>query len=202
VAGPDGDPDHPILPNPFQWELVEFTFHRDPADVRRSFIDLVLARDGVNRRLRFFGPRDVELTRGLPSSSGLYIQDVSSRQMEGVEVRVGSFEPVPCVPSFWAASVEEAGDGAVGRARIDAELRTALDEARRDAQAVKDQIKAEAAAAAEIQAERDRIRREIEQARDAALAEISDRAAAAAAAVVAAGEAAEPAGAPDRGGKK
>ncbi len=107
MAGPDGDPDHPILPDPFRWVLVEFTYRHDPADWQRSYIDLVLERDGVQRRLRFFAPRDVELTRGVLNSSGLYIQDVSGRQMEGVTVRVGSFEPDWCVPSFWAASVAE-----------------------------------------------------------------------------------------------
>ena len=100
----DGDPDHPILPDPFLWELVEFTYCRE-ADGRESYIDLVLARDEVERRLRFFAPREVELTRGVPNIWGLYIQDVSRRQMEGVGVRVGTFEEGWCVPSFWAASV-------------------------------------------------------------------------------------------------
>jgi len=107
VAGPDGDPDHPILPARYSWELVEFAYRRDPTDWRASYIDLVLARDGVERRLRFFAPREVELTRGEPNSFGLYIQDVSRRQMEGVGVRVGTFEGGWCVPSFWAASVVE-----------------------------------------------------------------------------------------------
>jgi hypothetical protein len=106
VSGPDGDPDHPILPDPFGWELVEFAYRR-ANDWRESYIDLVLARDGVERRLRFFAPREVELTRGIPNSSGLYIQDVRGRQMEGVGVRVGTFEEDWCVPSFWAESVVE-----------------------------------------------------------------------------------------------
>jgi F-type H+-transporting ATPase subunit b len=50
------------------------------------------------------------------------------------------------------------------------EVRAMLDEARRDAQAVKDQFKADAAA--EVQAERDRFRREIDTARDQALQQI------------------------------
>jgi F-type H+-transporting ATPase subunit b len=50
------------------------------------------------------------------------------------------------------------------------EVRAMLDEARRDAQVVKDQMKADAAT--EIQAERDRIRREIDMARDQALQQI------------------------------
>ena len=54
------------------------------------------------------------------------------------------------------------------------EVRAMLDEARRDAQAVKDQMKADAAT--EIQAERDRIRREIDMARDQALQQIYQQA--------------------------
>ncbi len=99
-------PDHPILPQPFRWELREFCYRRDHA-AAASYIDLVLARDGVERRLQFFGLREVELSRGWLNSSRLYIADVSGHGMEGVGVRVGSFEPDWCIPSFWAASVVE-----------------------------------------------------------------------------------------------
>ena len=54
------------------------------------------------------------------------------------------------------------------------EIRAMLDEARRDAQVVKEQLKAEAAV--ESQAERDRMRREIETARDQALQDIYQQA--------------------------
>jgi hypothetical protein len=107
VAGLDGDPEHPILPAPFSWELIEFVYSRDQADWRESYIDLVFARDGEERRLRFFAPRELEMTRGLPNSSGLCILDVSSRQLEGLGVRVACFESDRCVPSFWAARVVE-----------------------------------------------------------------------------------------------
>lgn len=59
-------------------------------------------------------------------------------------------------------------------AKANDEVRAMLEEARRDAQVVKDQLKAEASA--EIQAERDRNRRDIEVARDAALQEIYQQA--------------------------
>lgn len=58
-------------------------------------------------------------------------------------------------------------------AKTNEEVRALLDEARRDAQVVREQGKAEAAA--EIQAERDRVRREIETAKDAALKEIYEQ---------------------------
>ena len=54
------------------------------------------------------------------------------------------------------------------------EIRAMLDEARRDAHVVKEQMKAEAAV--ESQAERDRMRREIETARDQALQDIYQQA--------------------------
>jgi F-type H+-transporting ATPase subunit b len=59
-------------------------------------------------------------------------------------------------------------------AKANEEVRAMLDEARKDAQAVKDQMKAEAAA--DVQAERERIRREIETAKDAALQDIYQQA--------------------------
>jgi len=58
-------------------------------------------------------------------------------------------------------------------AKTHEEVRAMLDEARRDAQVVKDQMKAEAAT--EIQAERARIRREIDTARDQALKDIYEQ---------------------------
>src|SRR5262249_52670888 len=59
-------------------------------------------------------------------------------------------------------------------AKTSEEVRAMLDDARREAQAVKDRFKADAAT--EIQAERDRIRREIDMARDQALQEIYQQA--------------------------
>ena len=59
-------------------------------------------------------------------------------------------------------------------AKANDEIRAMLDEARRDAQVVKDQMKADAAT--EASADRDRMRREIEMARDQALQEIYQQA--------------------------
>jgi F-type H+-transporting ATPase subunit b len=55
-------------------------------------------------------------------------------------------------------------------AKANDEVRAMLDEARRDAQATKDRMKVEAVA--DIQAEKERARREIETAKDGALQEI------------------------------
>lgn len=56
------------------------------------------------------------------------------------------------------------------RAKAADEVRMLIEEARRDATALKDKLRADAAA--EVQAERERLRREIETARDQALQEI------------------------------
>lgn len=58
-------------------------------------------------------------------------------------------------------------------AKTNDEIRAMLDEARRDAQVVKDQMKADAAA--EATAERDRMRREIETAKDQAMKDIYEQ---------------------------
>lgn len=101
---------HPILPEPWTWQLLEFSYRRDFLNGRESFIDLVFVRQGDERRLRFFGPQEIELSRGIPNSSGLTILDVSDRQLEDIKIRVVSFEPDWCVPSFWAAKVVEVGE--------------------------------------------------------------------------------------------
>ena len=59
-------------------------------------------------------------------------------------------------------------------AKANDEVRGMIDEARRDAQVVKDKMKAEAAS--DVQAERERVRREIDNARDAALQDIYQQA--------------------------
>ena len=111
-AGFDGDPDHPIFPDLFRWELTEFAYHRDPVDRRESYIDMVFERDAQRRRLRFYAPQDLEMSPGLPNSFGMCILDVSGRQLEGLGVRVGNFEQSYGAPSFWAARVVEvAGRG-------------------------------------------------------------------------------------------
>ena len=72
----EGDPDHPILSQPWKWELQEFTYRCDPEDWRASYIDLTLTRDGFIRRLQFIAPQDLELS-GVPNTSGMCILDVS-----------------------------------------------------------------------------------------------------------------------------
>lgn len=107
MASFDGDPEHSILADAWQWELVEFAYRRDPTSRWESYIDMVFARDGKQRRLRFIGPQELEISRGLPNSMGMCILDVSSRQLEGLRVRVANFEQFGGAPSFWATQVVE-----------------------------------------------------------------------------------------------
>jgi F-type H+-transporting ATPase subunit b len=73
------------------------------------------------------------------------------------------------------AEAQKALDDVKARlAKTNEEVRALLDEARREAQGVKDRMKADAAT--EIQGERDRIRREIDMARDQALQQIYQQA--------------------------
>jgi len=100
------DFDHPILEAPFTWDLLEFKYHCDPNDWRESYIDLVFIKGECVRRLRFFGPRELEITCGLPNSCGLCILDVTGRQLEGIRVRVVCIEGSSRgVPRFWASRV-------------------------------------------------------------------------------------------------
>lgn len=102
----DGDPCHPLLSDPNSCAVVEFTYRSHPTDLLETYIDLLFERNGANRRLRFLCPRQVELPRGqMGWWCRVSVADVSARQMEGIRVRVGSFEPDWCAPSFWAASV-------------------------------------------------------------------------------------------------
>ncbi len=111
MTGFDGDPEHPLLPDPYSWAVVEFTYRSDPVDWHESYIDLVFSRGRVERRLRFFAPREVELPRGqMGGWCRVFVADVTGRQLEDVRVRVGSFEPDWCVPSFWASHVVEVAE--------------------------------------------------------------------------------------------
>jgi hypothetical protein len=106
----DGDPDHPILADPFRWDLLEFVYRRDPNDYRESHIDMTFGREGLVRRLRFYAPQDLEMSRGLPNAFGMCILDVSGRQLEGIAVRVANFEQSYGAPRFWAARVVDLDD--------------------------------------------------------------------------------------------
>jgi len=100
------DPDHPVIERPFQYELVEFCYVR-PLDGSEPYIDIGLLKGTLFRRLRFFSPQNIQITEGFPDSSGLAILDVTSRQLDGLGVRVVNFEAGGGCPEFWARDVAD-----------------------------------------------------------------------------------------------
>jgi hypothetical protein len=107
----DGDPDHPIVERPWEYEIVGLYYHRDLDSWADSYIDLTLQKGPRRRCLRFLGPQDLEITAGFPNSSGLCILDVSRRQLDGLRVRVVNLEAHGGCPTFWAREVEELDPG-------------------------------------------------------------------------------------------
>jgi len=65
---------------------------------------MVFKGDSVIRRLRFFAPQELKID-GLTTASGMCIVDVRSRKLEGIGVRVCSFEQSCGTPTFWASHV-------------------------------------------------------------------------------------------------
>ena len=102
----DNDPVHPILADPWTWQLVEFTYHYEIADWRDSYIDMAFTDGEAFRRLRFFAPQDLRIS-GFPSAVGMTILDVRHHQLEGIGVRVDCFEQSSNTPTFWASHVVE-----------------------------------------------------------------------------------------------
>ena len=48
----DRDPLHPIIDKLWTWKLQDFAYHRHATDWRESYIDMVLQRGGLIRKLR------------------------------------------------------------------------------------------------------------------------------------------------------
>jgi hypothetical protein len=60
----DGDPDHPIIERPWEYEIVSLCYHNDPGEWSASYVDMTLGRGDVIRRLRFLGPQDFAVEKG------------------------------------------------------------------------------------------------------------------------------------------
>jgi hypothetical protein len=87
------EPDHSIIENPWQYQIIEFHYHVEPDNGEGSFIDLYLKKDDVVRRLRFLKPQNLQIEKGFPyPTGGLCILDIRSRQLDGLGVEVADFE--------------------------------------------------------------------------------------------------------------
>ena len=97
-------PDHPVLAEPWRYEIAEFHLVTDPSQAQPPRIDLVLRKGEQLQRLRFEGVRHVQIEPEFwYPNIGLEILDVSDRGWEGIGVRVNSFEGDEL--RFWARSV-------------------------------------------------------------------------------------------------
>src|SRR5688572_32104772 len=100
------DAEHPILHQPWKYSIAELHYHvgRDGAE---SYIDLVLERETVVRRLRFWSPQSLEIEDGCfpRATGGMTILDVSERQLDGLRVWVTDFEQTRGSLRFWARDV-------------------------------------------------------------------------------------------------
>jgi hypothetical protein len=104
----DGDPEHPIVERPFEYDIVMLCYHNNVEDPRNSYLDMTLRRGTASRRLRFLQPRDLQIEKGFPlPTRGMCILDVRHRQLEDISVRVADFEASPGSVTFWAREVKD-----------------------------------------------------------------------------------------------
>ena len=101
-------PEHEILPNAISYHIVALHIERDPEDGSEAFLDLTVRRGTERRLLRFWSPRELEIERGGPTNTGGFqIQDISSRGMEDLGVRVYDCEAGGEGVSFLARHVDD-----------------------------------------------------------------------------------------------
>ncbi len=100
------DPAHPIIESPWLYSIAEFRYYVG-RDGTEPFIDLVLERESVSRRLRFWSPQDLRIEEGcFPTpTGGMAILDVSKRRLNGLRVLVTDFEGTRGSILFWARDV-------------------------------------------------------------------------------------------------
>lgn len=102
----DKDTVHPIIDSPHNFDIISFHYEIDIHDPLDSYIDLTLKKDSVIRRLRFYGPRDLEIEKGFPKATrGMEILDVRERQLADIGVWVADFENSHGSITFWAKTV-------------------------------------------------------------------------------------------------
>lgn len=86
---------HPVLKNPWEYEIVGFSYRRDMQATQESTLELTLAKDGITKKLRFTDPRDIKVEPPFPNVGGpsdIYIADISERGWEGIAIEVGGVE--------------------------------------------------------------------------------------------------------------
>ena len=119
VTAPDmeSDPDHPILPQAWKWQITDFHWRSSENGASRT-LDITFWRDGATRRLRFLSPHDLKIEAGIYHTHGLAILDISSRGLED-KVKVINFEGHDGSPEFLAKDVFDLDDPANEVRRIE-----------------------------------------------------------------------------------
>jgi hypothetical protein len=103
------DPDHPILDQPWRWEIEEFAW-RSEHDSMQAALDVRFIRDGQRRTLRFIEPQDVAIQFGgkHPIQCGeMAILDISRRRLDGLTIQVTEFGASGSPLRLYARSVQE-----------------------------------------------------------------------------------------------
>jgi hypothetical protein len=101
-----GDPEHPALPHPEQYDIVRLHLDLSPESGAEPFLDLTFQRGRSVRVLRFGSPRNLVLDKEGPTTLGMVILDVSGRQLEDVGVCVDNYEDTLGRLTFVARAVE------------------------------------------------------------------------------------------------
>lgn len=101
------DPEHSILPHAHLYAIVGIHLDLEPADGSEPFLDLTVQKGGERRKLRFWGPTNLEIERGGPQKTGGFqILDMSARGLDRMGVRVDDFEASNGAVFFVARAVE------------------------------------------------------------------------------------------------
>ena len=99
------EPLHPLIADPWTYDLIALDWRLDPRDDRNDTLDLTLRRDGAQRRLRFIRPHNIKIDRRFHGSlSGFTIVDIRSRQWDDMKVEVKNNEQDPGI-TFVAADL-------------------------------------------------------------------------------------------------
>ena len=97
-----------IIESPHLYDIEYFAYSFNDEDNSKSYIDLHLKKGSEICKLRFWGPKDLQIEKGFPyATRGMYIEDVSKHGLESLNVYVGDFEATNGSMTFWAKIVEK-----------------------------------------------------------------------------------------------
>ena len=84
---------HPIIDNPWEYDIIEFRYHIKSDTNDESFIDIYFKKEKIIRKLRFIKPEKLNIGEAFPhNTSGFCILDIKKRQWDRINVKVGNEE--------------------------------------------------------------------------------------------------------------